>query len=123
MIIGLLFFYLLYYFMYMLFLNEKDYKIPEELLHNYYPSSDMKKLDKVNRVEVIDKNGRQFTRHDIKDVRVDYQDGGKTMKVFVDWKEEEKPKARIKVKREVYLDRTAKFISEFYKRRDRNSNK
>ena len=46
----------------------------------------MKKLDKVNRVEVIDKNGRQFTRHDIKDVKVDYQDGGETMKVFVDWK-------------------------------------
>lgn len=44
----------------------------------------MRKLDKVTRVEVIDADGRSYVNWD-KDnkVEVSFQDGGKTMKIFI----------------------------------------
>lgn len=37
---------------------------------------------KITRFEVIDENGRAYTRWDVK-VEVSIQDGGRTMKIFV----------------------------------------
>lgn len=42
------------------------------------------KQEKVTRVEVIDKNGRSYVNTNAKDVRLSYQDNGKTLKVFID---------------------------------------
>ena len=38
---------------------------------------------KVNRVEVIDSNGRTYAEYNAKDVKIDFQDGERTMKVFL----------------------------------------
>lgn len=38
---------------------------------------------KVTRVEVIDSNGRVYTQYNTKDVKIDFQDGETTMKVFL----------------------------------------
>lgn len=44
----------------------------------------MKTLPKVNRVEVIDQNGRSYVNRDSRNiVQIDFQDDGKTMKVFI----------------------------------------
>lgn len=44
----------------------------------------MKTLPKVNRVEVIDQNGRSYVNWSDKNiVQIDFQDDGKTMKVFI----------------------------------------
>lgn len=44
----------------------------------------MRKLDKVNRVEVIDENGRSYVNwNNNNKVQVEFQDGGKTMKIFI----------------------------------------
>jgi hypothetical protein len=44
-------------------------------------------LPKVTRVEVIQHsppyNGRAFTKYDAKDVEMQYQDDGKTLKIFL----------------------------------------
>ena len=37
----------------------------------------------VNRVEVIDSNGRTYAEYNAKDVKIDFQDGDRTMKVFL----------------------------------------
>ena len=44
------------------------------------------KLEKVNRLEVIDKDGRSYTRHFRagESLRYDFQDDGATLKIFVD---------------------------------------
>ena len=39
-------------------------------------------LEKVTRVEVIDKSGRAYTNHSIKDLEVSLQDNGRTLKLF-----------------------------------------
>jgi hypothetical protein len=44
-------------------------------------------LPKVTRVEVIQHsephNGRAYTKYDAKDVEIQYQDDGKTLKIFL----------------------------------------
>ena len=44
-------------------------------------------LPKVTRVEVIQQspphNGRAYTNYDAKDVEIQYQDDGKTLKIFL----------------------------------------
>jgi hypothetical protein len=40
-------------------------------------------LEKVDRVEVIDGEGRAFTRYRVSDVRMDLQDEGRTLKIFI----------------------------------------
>ena len=44
------------------------------------------KLAKVNRLEVIDEDGRSYTRHfqEGESLRYDFQDDGATLKIFVD---------------------------------------
>lgn len=37
----------------------------------------------ITRVEVIDDEGRQFVRWDIPKVELSFQDGGRTLKVFL----------------------------------------
>lgn len=44
----------------------------------------MDSYPEVNRVEVIDSNGRALTRYGVTNVHVDLQDGGRTLKVFLD---------------------------------------
>ena len=39
-------------------------------------------LEKVTRVEVIDKSGRVYTNHNIKDLELSLQDDGRTLKLF-----------------------------------------
>ena len=39
-------------------------------------------LDGVTRVEVIDKSGRAYTNHNIKDLELSLQDNGRTLKLF-----------------------------------------
>jgi hypothetical protein len=41
-------------------------------------------LDKVTRVEVIDKNGRSYVNHDVNNVYIDMQDDIQTLKLFVE---------------------------------------
>ena len=44
----------------------------------------MRKLDRVNRVEVIDENGRSYVNwNNNNKVQIVFQDGGKTMKIFI----------------------------------------
>ena len=43
-------------------------------------------LKKTTRVEIIDENGRQFVRRDIKRVDLSMQDGQRTMKIFLNRK-------------------------------------
>ena len=40
-------------------------------------------FEKVTRVEVIDSDGRAFTRYGCSDVTLALQDGGHTMKIFL----------------------------------------
>lgn len=39
---------------------------------------------KVNRVEVIDENGRSYTHYFCKNVKISLQDDGHTLKLFLD---------------------------------------
>ena len=53
----------------------------------------MKTLPKVNRVEVIDQNGRSYVNWSDKNiVQIDFQDDGRTMKVFISRKDYKIPK-------------------------------
>ena len=38
---------------------------------------------KVTRLEVIDGKGRQYVTHDCSNVELNYQDGGRTLKIFL----------------------------------------
>ena len=42
------------------------------------------KLGNVKHVEVIDSNGRAYVNLNAKNVRLSYQDDGRTLKVFID---------------------------------------
>jgi len=42
-----------------------------------------KQLDRVNRVEVIDENGRSYVKYDVKKAEMSLQDKNKTLKVFI----------------------------------------
>jgi hypothetical protein len=46
-------------------------------------------LDNVNRIEVIDNNGRAYVKYDVDSVVMQLQDDGKTLKLFVKYIEEE----------------------------------
>lgn len=48
-----------------------------------------KNLGNVNRIEVIDNNGRAYVKYDIESVVMQLQDDGKTLKLFVKYIEEE----------------------------------
>lgn len=41
-------------------------------------------VSKVNRVEVIDENGRSYVKYNCKDVKMSLQDEGYTLKLFLD---------------------------------------
>lgn len=43
----------------------------------------MMPFEKVDRIEIIDSDGRAFTRYGVSDVHLALQDGGHTMKVFI----------------------------------------
>ena len=45
--------------------------------------------EKINRVEVIDNNGRQLIRYDVNTIQFDLQDDGKTLKMFIDYEPSE----------------------------------
>tara|TARA_Y100000289_G_scaffold32022_1_gene31714 strand:+ start:24 stop:230 length:207 start_codon:yes stop_codon:yes gene_type:complete len=45
--------------------------------------------EKINRVEVIDNNGRQLVRHDVTELTFDLQDDGKTLKMFIKYTPDE----------------------------------
>ena len=49
----------------------------------------MKKLKKVNRVEIITKDGRQYVGHMLDSVELSYQDDGRTLKIFIDLENKE----------------------------------
>ncbi|GAB5389585.1 MAG: hypothetical protein Alpg2KO_25530 [Alphaproteobacteria bacterium] len=40
-------------------------------------------LDKVTRVEVIDDEGRSYTRHNVQDIQFSLQDDDRTLKIFL----------------------------------------
>lgn len=46
-------------------------------------------LNNVNRIEVIDNNGRAYVKYDVESVVMQLQDDGKTLKLFVKYVEEE----------------------------------
>jgi len=41
-------------------------------------------LSKVNRVEVIDENGRSYVKYNCNNVKISLQDDGNTLKLFLD---------------------------------------
>ena len=45
----------------------------------------MEEHSKVTRVCIIDKDKKVYDNHKIKSLHLDWQDGGQTLKVFVDW--------------------------------------
>lgn len=45
--------------------------------------------EKINRVEVIDNNGRQLVRHEVNELTFDLQDDGKTLKMFIKYTPDE----------------------------------
>ena len=49
----------------------------------------MDNYSKVNRVEVIDNKGRAYTKYNVESVYCQLQDDGKTLKMFVQYKQEE----------------------------------
>jgi hypothetical protein len=46
-------------------------------------------LPEVTRVEVIDDTGRAYSKWDVKDVQLSFQDGDKTLKIFLKGKPNE----------------------------------
>lgn len=45
--------------------------------------------EKINRVEVIDNNGRQLVRNNVTAVQFDLVGDGETLKMFIDYEPEE----------------------------------
>lgn len=41
-------------------------------------------INKITRVEVIDKQGRSYVKKDIKKIELSIQDNSKTLKIFID---------------------------------------
>ena len=46
-------------------------------------------LSEVNRVEVIDNTGRAYVKYNVQAVVADFQDDGKTLKLFLTYEEDE----------------------------------
>lgn len=44
----------------------------------------LRSYPRVTRVEVIDSSGRAYVAHGLENVRMDLQDEGRTMKIFVE---------------------------------------
>lgn len=44
----------------------------------------------VTRIEVIDEKGRSYTNYKVKAHRFDYQDQGRTLKIFIEEKDDNK---------------------------------
>lgn len=59
-------------------INKLAQKRIDDLCEMQYEQED------VTRVEVVDKNGRSYVNMNAKNVRLSYQDNGKTLKVFID---------------------------------------
>ena len=49
----------------------------------------MNNFPKVNRVEVIDNDGRRYTKYNVTDVQLHLQDDERTLKLFVEYEPEE----------------------------------
>ena len=47
------------------------------------------KLERVTRVEIIDDTGRKYVNWEVDNVIISLQDAGRTMKIFIDNKEDE----------------------------------
>lgn len=47
------------------------------------PTSELTRIDKVTRVEVIDEKGRSYSKRNIETVETMLQDSGKTLKLFI----------------------------------------
>lgn len=45
--------------------------------------------DLINRVEVIDNDGRRYVKHNVESIEFDLQDDGKTLKMFIRYEEED----------------------------------
>jgi len=45
-------------------------------------------LTKITRLEVIDDKGRSYVNYSVKDLELSYQDEGRTLKIFFDWRYE-----------------------------------
>jgi hypothetical protein len=52
-------------------------------LDNNWFHSHLTDLSHVNRVEVIDDNGRSYTEYKAKEVQLSIQDNGETLKIFL----------------------------------------
>ena len=51
------------------------------LTHNSFPL--------VNRVELIDNDGRRYVKYRVESVMLDLQDNGQTLKIFVEYEKED----------------------------------
>lgn len=49
----------------------------------------MIKVEDVTRFEVIDNRGRAYVKYGVKDIEMSFQDNCKTLKIFVEYEEEE----------------------------------
>lgn len=50
-------------------------------MHNSFPL--------VNRVELIDNDGRRYVKYRVESVMLDLQDNGQTLKIFVEYEKED----------------------------------
>lgn len=56
--------------------------VQQALLQVWNECQEDNKTSKITRVEVIDENGRAYTKHNCK-IELSYQDDGRTLKVFI----------------------------------------
>ena len=49
----------------------------------------MQEFPKVNRIEVIDNDGRRYVKYNVVDAKIDLQDNEQTLKLFVKYEPEE----------------------------------
>jgi uncharacterized membrane protein len=68
--------------------DEEIQSIVRSVLNGTYQKP--KDYSKVNRLEIISaKNGREYTNHNIENVSISMQDYGRTMKLFINYKDVE----------------------------------
>jgi len=60
-----------------------------EELKERYMSDTIEHYKNITRVEVIGKGGRVFTEYNAHSIDISFQDEGRTLKVFLNYKEEE----------------------------------
>lgn len=91
----------------------------------------MKINKKVNRIEVIDENGRSYTNYNVKEALVDFQDNGATLKIFVTSEQIEAEskesmfQREIRVKKEIEAERLKRLsrLDDCIPPRSQNKNK